>query len=772
MADAKSQKILNVAFLVTLLLAGCAGKEGASQETLTQGNSSSREAASYVFLEDAEPEWKDNSQDDWQAAINAPLKELKVEGERSGGRKACLVGEGGAVWFKNHIMGSHKTDWSGVSGISIEGMEFAEKPIVDPEREGMQMEYLGIISGKRGYVTYVKEYDDEYNVKARRFYELDESFRKVGEFLTQIPMRQEPIDIMGDGEGNIHLTYRGDEDNGLKYAIFSKEGRLVFEISGNFGRLRAFGNGRVAVCEVMGEGSLTKEAPFVATGERIVTANLETGTLMELGMLSYETLRSETKMRETTPFCITPLNEEELAWCGKEGLYVCNARGEETRMAYRWSNHGIVINQVMGVTGIYVGVNETIALLYNDNNGINYLLLKPTLEKTEIKTITFAVPSFDKETYVSAAALFRRTYPEYAIEIRDDYDQISLLTQLGAGDGPVLIDTRLTGFEELEKLWQPLDGFWKEADLLNEVYPEALDFGRIGDTTYGIANSFAVRSFVVADQNLTDWDYEDFLKSVEAFEGATFTAEWFQTPSDNRNYFFHVLSNGLSDNAFFDAENGSSVFGTPEFERITRLSEKAKQCPNAEKGKALQSKEALCELRYVSGVAGLVDLRSRREAGEKVIGYPTKNGARYLLSAPRLITLRRTATDEEKMIAYTFFRLLLSHEVAELSVKGNVYALYSVRRDTLEDQFDYYEKVASAYAETGIGEVMPELDRKKERELFEEMLGNSIVEKDFPAGLQHVFDEEFGEYLDGRIDGKTLDDHLKNRVWLYLQEAK
>ena len=119
---------------------------------------------------------------------------------------------------------------------------------------------------------------------------------------------------------------------------------------------------------------------------------------------------------------------------------------------------------------------------------------------------------------------------------------------------------------------------------MNEVYPEALDFGRIGDTTYGIANSFAVRSFVVADQNLTDWDYEDFLKSVEAFEGATFTAEWFQTPSDNRNYFFHVLSNGLSDNAFFDAENGSSVFGTPEFERITRLSEKAKQCPNAEKG--------------------------------------------------------------------------------------------------------------------------------------------------------------------------------------------
>ena len=124
------------------------------------------------------------------------------------------------------------------------------------------------------------------------------------------------------------------------------------------------------------------------------------------------------------------------------------------------------------------------------------------------------------------------------------------------------------------------------------------------------------------------------------------------------------------------------------------------------------------------------------------------------------------------MIAYTFFRLLLSHEVAELSVKGNVYALYSVRRDTLEDQFDYYEKVASAYAETGIGEVMPELDRKKERELFEEMLGNSIVEKNFPAGLQHVFDEEFGEYLDGRIDGKTLDDHLKNRVWLYLEEAK
>ncbi len=62
------------------------------------------------------------------------------------------------------------------------------------------------------------------------------------------------------------------------------------------------------------------------------------------------------------------------------------------------------------------------------------------------------------------------------------------------------------------------------------------------------------------------------------------------------------------------------------------------------------------------------------------------------------------------------------------------------------------------------------LDRKRDGALFDELLRNSIVQKNYPSGLQHIFDEEVEAYLRGEIGGKILEDHLKSRVWLYLHE--
>ena len=132
-----------------------------------------------------------------------------------------------------------------------------------------------------------------------------------------------------------------------------------------------------------------------------------------------------------------------------------------------------------------VTADGTIEILYQDVGGRNYVVLKPTENKEELKSITIAVSPYNKNAYLSAAAYFVQKYPQYNVIVKDDYDETSLLTQLGAGEGPVLIDTELTGFENLEKLWQPLDGFLEASGLAKEVIPEALELGKIGGVTYG-----------------------------------------------------------------------------------------------------------------------------------------------------------------------------------------------------------------------------------------------------------------------------------------------
>jgi ABC-type glycerol-3-phosphate transport system substrate-binding protein len=183
-----------------------------------------------------------------------------------------------------------------------------------------------------------------------------------------------------------------------------------------------------------------------------------------------------------------------------------------------------------------------------------------------------------------------------------------------------------------------------------------------------------------------------------------------------------------------------------------------------------KSGAALCELLNVSGAEGLIRLRARRESGERILGYPTKNGAKYLLFGQNPIAVRNTATDEEKKIAYTFLSILLSRESAIASIKGNTYASYSVRKDILDEQFNLYENKAAESGELGNNDPMPTLDREKDQAFFNELIQNAVIQRGFPFGLQQVFDEEFGDYVSGRIGDSALTDHLKNRVRLYLSE--
>jgi len=760
----KKTILKTIMFAMVLVLGGCSGKgqigdagiEKDEQEIteihfLEEKNSSSEdlEGAGSNCL----PIWEDNMQDDYHAVINHAVKKIEAQGQLPYGG-ALFVGEGGCVRHGNHNFSDYKKCWDGVNGITQDGEEFESKVEVNPDRTGDQIYMVAPVSGKNEYVACFGDYKDG-KYSEDWFYWLDQSFQVVRGIQSRLGAHEHMEDMMGDSIGNIHLTY---EVTGLKkdYVIVSPEGEILFkkEVEG-ITKLCAFGKGRVALIET----------DFETNGQRICEANLTTGELAELALSKDEAYKEKVRGYRNVLKAV-PLDERQMIICTSEGICFYDAQSRETRDAYVWSNHGIIPKSIDQM----VMTNEgNLAILYKEANsdGPLFLLLKPTDKKEELKTITLATAPYNREKYKKVAALFQKEYPSYVIDIRDDYEETSLLTSLGAGNGPVLIDTAITGFEDLEKLWQPLDEFFKQTHLANEMVPNALEFGKIGDVTYGVVREFQIDMLLVPEGGPTDWDYDGFLNELENFQGAAFAHDA-GADSDWRDVFFDVLENGVADNYYFNPGTGEMIFGTDKLERVLRLSQKAAKCPESENWSAVINGEALCEPGSVFTAYHAIHLRRRMEtSGISLIGYPTNEGARPLLSALPPLAIRKTASEEEKEIAYTFLKLCLSKEAIEEGTSR-----IPVRKDVLEDEFkDYQEMVENNIREGKYRpDIDPELDWEKDTGFLYDLIENGIVQKKFPSGMQQIFDEEFGDYLDGRIDGKALSNHLKNRVHLYLEE--
>lgn len=780
------------------LLAGCAGKNEQDQENAEgkggrqKGGSVSIEDIDFSFLAEEEGVWKDNSLDDWQAVINQKVEPILLEGEDefSFGNR---IGEGGFLFFSNHVVYANdgtesQYQWSGVNGIRATGEEFSLKLELDPDLESGPTSDLmeangytfGVISGEKGYVA-VKSLLQDGKICGHRFYGLDEDLHE----LWRKELEDESfsiVSVMGDEKGNIHLLLR--EDALLRYVIYSPEWERIFDqrekLDAGFYSME---NGGVIVRR-MGLQEHTIDYIFYQ-------ADLETGELRKL--TTFNSAKFQTKA-EMFPLDVTMRNAEEVVWCGSEGVYFTNERTGEESLVYKWGNHGISPNQVLTMAVLKEG---WIGILYNDVEGMNYLLLKPTEERTETKTFTIAVSPKNKGVFSGAVAYFSKRHPEYKILLKADYDETSLLTQLGAGDGPIIVDTALTGFEELESLWQPLDGFLEKSGVAEELIPEVAGFGKIGDRTYGIVTSFYVRTLLVKDQSVADWDYEGFLDYLEKQKGdGVFSDSYVGGAPDFQRIFFDCFQNGLSDNYYVNLEDGELIFGTEKFDRILRLSKKAKNGHHATMGVPLREGKVACEIVELWNVNGVNQLRERiEETGEKVIGFPTKDGARHMLVAGDPVAVRSTCTEEEKRVAYTFLRDMLTKEalsspnapVNDGSINRDT---FKIRKDVLEDKFEEFDRrqVNSRAQELTNGKI-PELwadylkiqqeaeeiqksEGQKDREFYWKLIQNGTVKKDFPAALKKVFEEELTEYERGVIDDRMVSEHLQNRFRLYLEEAK
>ncbi|MDE5590899.1 MAG: hypothetical protein K2J60_17465, partial [Acetatifactor sp.] len=498
---------------------------------------------------------RDNSLDAYSWVVDAPLQVEKPETALKGGAFKLFLGKSRAYYFQKHLFKNVEQCWDEIAFLTAEG----EKGTAGFDSQN-QLWGIGPVCGTDHYITlcYTLQEGEEDNYRCF-LVERDEDHetqREVpldfleGNDLFEVLMSLS--DFAVDGSGIIHLLQNMGEE--CRYLLVSPVGEVITEyfLSGNlFREFVPLYDGRVAFRESEGDMSLRTTLQYM---------DVEKGKTVTLAAPEKEV------------YCYTLYDDTTLIYVNQDGIYRSDLSGNNQEPLYLWVNHGILLSDVSVMQADEEG---RISLIYEDSTGNNYLCLEPTTEEVELHQITLALSPYNSKTsfYQTAAAMFNRRYPTCHIEVKSDYEKTALMTELIAGKGPVLIDGFLTGFEEQEKLWEPLDSVMEQLGIAEELLPSVLELGKINGTLYGVVMDFELNTVVTGDPELKDWDYDTFLRCVE--DRPELEAIFNLYGGDYGTYFItNFISHGIEDNYLMDAEAGTTNFNSSGFRKALELAKK------------------------------------------------------------------------------------------------------------------------------------------------------------------------------------------------------
>lgn len=738
--------------IIILCLSGC----GTDEKEPSSASNTEGAQGELDDLEALNPGGQDNSLDAYSAAVNTPLQVENPVNAIEGGGKRIFLGASRAYYFKKHLCENVDECWDELSFVTAEGQMGSER--FDLEN---QLWDVGPVAGTDHYVTF--DYEVQGSEDNYRFFlsERDENHETLREF---------PLDFLnGSGfsdvimsissfavnhSGVVHLVRQVSE--GWQYLLVSSSGEILAEYVPEDGYIRGLlplYDGRVAFWYTIkrndGDQSLRTTLQYM---------DVETGQPVLLTAL------------EKDVYCFTLLDQNTLLYADHEGVYRSGLSGSNPEIIYRWSNHGIT---AWGVSAMQADDEGRIALLYEDSDNDYYLCLNPTTEAVEICEITLAVSPIRMSVYERFVVEFNKQYPRYHVKLKSDYDETALLTELIAGKGPVLVDTFLTGFEEQEKLWEPLDTVLEQLGIMEELQLPTLELGKINGTLYGIVTDFSLRTLVIGNSEIKDWDYDAFLQCIE--DRPELEAIFNLYGGDYGTYFImNFLSHGIDDTYLLDADAGTMNFDSSEFRRALELAKRYCVREEAVKpGRSLLEGKVFCNELSIRKPEELALYRICYGEDANYIGYPTKDGAAHFMeSGGSPLAIRKTATQEEKEVAAAFISLCLSYEGQSEGTKDLNFGL-SVRKDVLEEQITAMDEwtlaVAPGFDEITLGR---DLNIDVDREILLDMIDKARPLRYFPMELRNIMFEELELYFSGTITEDMVIDNLESRVGLYLEERK
>ncbi len=703
-----------------------------------------------IFLSLADMPWRDNSLDAYSALLNFPLRYEDPEGAVSGGVAMYILGSDRASVFKKHLYSEVTDCWDELSTVTDKGQETSLRLAF---REGHNQAWaVGSVAGTGHYIMLDEIERDENENLLYRFFETDENMQILSSFYVDCLDKSNyelPSQLQVDSLGNLHIITQQLSSNNSHYYIVAPDGSLLMEASPENGfaenetpKLFSLYDGRVGI----------------QFDKRLEYADPETGNTEVLA-----------NVKPDWKGC-TLWDEKTLLYADDTGLYRSDLSGGAAELIYTWSNHGIPVSKI---ESILTGEDGDVSLIYMDSKGANYLKLVPTTEEVKIQEISFAVNSDSSRKYQAAVNMFNKKYPAYRIKmqtyVRNDPN---LLTELTAGDGPVLVDTSLVGFEENAECWEPLDEGFRQMKLNEELLPQALEPCRINGTLYGIATDFFINTVITFANEPDEWDYDTFLSCFDETDPSMKSVFNPVMLSDGYSFIAAFFYHGLDENFLFDAKECTTNFDSDAFRKILRLARFFTESIHQGTSEDLRQGASLCGVVEIKKPEDMACLRIWGGDDLRFIGYPSQEGSKHYIETDNIVAIRANASAEDKRLAYSFFQFLLSHDTQSeaVSASGSDCRL-NVRRDVLEEQINLMNENTLTCLQ-GFPQFLLEdnTDRDLDRTALYELLEKSVPKSYMPRDLTNIFLDELDLYLSGKTTEDTLIEHLNNRVGLYLSE--
>ena len=766
-----SKHIAEIVAVITgmVLLAGCQ-KETLNDRTSAvtpQDGVSAEVSMEAEMLEELKNAEVDNTLDAYMAVAKASLRiavDDKANGEMALGQMGSALGNSKGIYFAKHLYDPIEKCWDEIRYATEAGEEISKRFEL-PENAELTPWSIGSIWGSDDFLAFIVNRSSGKREFA--FLELDEELktkkRIPADFFIQEEFRYEAaLCCKKDAAGRIHAvtnflnTREGAGLDYWRYYVMDENGNKLFEWH---------------------EDSLGEPRLIFDTGGRVIlqASTYHLGELNESDKhVLYAWDERDGDLKVLSEF---PMSEENRYWFygmpEKDVILTANSKGiYRTRDGfeeelYVWGKHGISVSFLDDLVQTPDG---RIQVIYVSNGTRWYVSLKETGDKREVTEIELAVSANLKQVCQSSANEFNKRYPAYHVSVKDDYDEKQLLTRLIAGDGPVLIDTSLTGFEGQEKLWMPLDNLFEQLGMDGNLVEKAMTLGEIDGRLYGVVSSFWIETVVTKAKSSGHWDYEEFMKCVR--EKPIDAVINYDAGDKGLTLFSNLLNHGLADNYFLNVSLGGKSFEDREFRELLEVAEKyfGRNEVKAEDEKLWPEGGVLCNRVSITKPEDLEAYRLFYGEDIYFIGYPSKDGAGHYLNAAAPLTIRDTADIKEKAAALAFIRFLLSEEVQKEASKSKSFFL-SVRKDVLSDQIRGMTggTVIQKYGYPEI-KLKDKLDYETDEKKLYELLEQSAPKKYFSKELRDVVFGELGDYFNGNITKETLVDHLKNRVGLYLNE--
>lgn len=742
---------------VFLFMSGCA---------VHKENSSSAETEEVTDILSVVDGNDDNTLDIYAATIRTDIS-IKYNDQENGeipdvGMKCLYIGENEGIYFVKHMYDSSEKCWDELK-IRTDSDELKDLTL-DFSAEGFeQVICMGNIWGSDHFLMYtIKVVDKDYSNLSHVFFEVDGNLNVrrcfTADFLqNDITTLELPQRMLVDKNENVHLLTMIDQV-GWQYYVMDKDGNLLFHdevIYNTFLTLHMLYDGNVAL-----------QVNNVKTDD-------QTGGYKKNALYQADVKNADKKLVasvnadvENGASLYVPGNGDVLIHADVNGVYQSDLSGNNKKSLYEWNKHGLPVDSVHALR-VYENGNISVMIGYKEQT--IYLCLTPVTEKKDIKEISFGVSSVTKTTYAPAVAEFNRNHPAYHINLVDDYDETFLLTQLIAGDGPVLIDTSLIGFETHANLWWPLDDLFSSLQLDEQLVGKAMDLGRINGVLYGVISNFWLETVVIKDAELRHWDYEGFLERIQNNQSIRYI---YNTLDDNDcNYLIpSFFAHGLSDCYYIDIAENSFHVRKDRLLELLKLNIQYVKSSGRERDDLWPTGNTLCDVVRILRPADMEIYRAYYGDGINYIGFPSKTGAGHYCKSYDPIAVRKTATKEEKAIAASFFKYLLSYDIQLEASKTMNFSL-SVRKDVLDQQFNEIKdgKQLQIYGYPQM--IANNVDPEKDREVLYELIEGAEAYRYFPEELNHVFLEELTRCLHKEVDVEKTADILKNRIQLFLDEG-